>query len=439
MIKLEVFDENDPWEHMMKVLFGCGIYAAFRGCSEHVLFSPTTITRGVYPNNYECQELAGIHYVEISIFVNDKSHKLSVHQGYSRSTGNSQRFPIDDHCDSNFGAALWRLKEKMAPGQTRMYCYPIVLTGAKREDRHFDDIPIYNLNKPIGENKLRSMFKEGAKKLGLPETFKAHSLRALCITNLVNDGGVSIAETMAVARHSSVSASATYQCTNGFSEKNRMKALGLTIPPQKKQKLDCSSVASSFTQEDDFVEVTRRLSPPPTDDNESVVLLQGRKNISRASCAPPKTEEHEEMYDSGSVVQVEGRKNISRASCAPPKMEEHEEVSMTQVGIDNLMAEIKQVHELMNPPPARVPLVARASPPPISENQLQILELRRTVLGLKKRLENQEHDGLYQDSVESEHVREIERLRSHLNSERDYDNGYTREREGRDGWGRRRY
>ena len=113
------------------------------------------------------------------------------------------------------------------------------------------------------------------------------------------------------------------------------------------------------------------------------------------------------------------------------------------------MAEIKQVHELMNAPPVRVPLVARASPPPISENQLQILELRRTVLGLKKRLENQEHEGLYQDSVESEHVREIERLRSHLNSERDYDNApedwfsnkgsYTREREGRDGRGRRRY
>ena len=104
--------------------------------------------------------------------------------------------------------------------QTRMYCYPIVLTSSKREDCHFDDIPIYNQNKPIGENKLHSMFQKGAKKLGLPATFKAHNLHALCITNLVNDRGVSIAETMTVARHSSVSVSATYQCTNRFSEKN---------------------------------------------------------------------------------------------------------------------------------------------------------------------------------------------------------------------------
>jgi hypothetical protein len=243
-IKLEIFDESDPWEHMIKVLFGCGMYTAFRGCSEHVLFSPSNVTRGVYPDNYECQELAGIHYVEITNFVNDKSYKLSIHQGYCRSTGSSQRFPMDFSYKSNFGAALWRLKEKTSPGQARMYCYPNTLTGAKREDHHFEEVPIFNKNKPIGENRLHSLFQEGAKKLGLPSYFKTHSLRALCITNLVNDGGISIAETMAVARHSSVSASATHQCTNGVSEKNRMVALGVMPPPRKRVKLEESSSMS---------------------------------------------------------------------------------------------------------------------------------------------------------------------------------------------------
>ena len=62
--------------------------------------------------------------------------------------------------------------------------------------------------------------------MGLPGGFKPHALHAVCITQLVNDQSVSIAETMAVARHTSVSASKT-QRVDGISEGNRLRALGL--------------------------------------------------------------------------------------------------------------------------------------------------------------------------------------------------------------------
>ena len=63
---------------------------------------------------------------------------------------------------------------------------------------------IFHPRKPLGMNKIQELFMEGAEILGLPEKFLPHSLRALCITRLVNNGVVSLAETMEVARHSIV-------------------------------------------------------------------------------------------------------------------------------------------------------------------------------------------------------------------------------------------
>jgi hypothetical protein len=57
------------------------------------------------------------------------------------------------------------------------------------------------------------------------------SLRALCITRLVNDSAVSLSETMEVARHSSVAASKDYMVVDWVSAFNCMKALGMFVPP----------------------------------------------------------------------------------------------------------------------------------------------------------------------------------------------------------------
>ena len=70
-----------------------------------------------------------------------------------------------------------------------------------------------------------------------PEQFRPHSLRALYVTHLANDEGVSAKETMLAARHSSISANAAYQQSTSRSESNRYKALGYK-PTKTSETLD---------------------------------------------------------------------------------------------------------------------------------------------------------------------------------------------------------
>ena len=76
------------------------------------------------------------------------------------------------------------------------------------------------------------MFKAGAVILGLPnpEMFSPHSLRAYFVTSLANDSGVSDQERMSASRHSSVAASAIYQCRSSISNVKRFSTLGMNIP-----------------------------------------------------------------------------------------------------------------------------------------------------------------------------------------------------------------
>jgi hypothetical protein len=107
------FNEDIPQQHIMKILFGCGIYAAFHGSSEHVLFSPNHVSFGIYPKNYKVPELRGVHYVMIDAFGSDKSHKISVHKNYFRETSASLNFPINENDPNCFGASLRRYIRKL--------------------------------------------------------------------------------------------------------------------------------------------------------------------------------------------------------------------------------------------------------------------------------------------------------------------------------------
>ena len=62
-IKLELFDEVDDRQHQMKLLFGCGLYPAFHGSSEHTNFCKQQILFGTYPDTYENPVLAGKPFV----------------------------------------------------------------------------------------------------------------------------------------------------------------------------------------------------------------------------------------------------------------------------------------------------------------------------------------------------------------------------------------
>ena len=48
-ISLAMFDERDPQQHQMKILFGCGAMFGFRGSSEHTYLELGNIRKGVFP------------------------------------------------------------------------------------------------------------------------------------------------------------------------------------------------------------------------------------------------------------------------------------------------------------------------------------------------------------------------------------------------------
>ena len=279
-IVLSRFNEKDILQHMTKVLFGCGLYAAFRGSKEHTYFSKSQVSFGKYPENYECQDLAGHPYVAIDNFPDDKTNKISISNSYTREMNNNLRFPIVPEDPSNFGGSLARLIKKMAPGQTRVYCKPA-------QDPHlrslmaqgFPDACFY-YNKPLGEKTISKLFKDGGKFLGISPNFRPHSLRGACITMLVNDSSVSTAEQMAVSRHASVSAAKGYQRVDGISEGNRLRALKMQMPSNKKLFPEEKKVAAKRKKGDENEEEWGRETdleggPPVTMTQMNLANLKG--------------------------------------------------------------------------------------------------------------------------------------------------------------------
>ena len=114
-IILSKFDKTNPFEHMMKVMFGCGLYAAFRGSKEHTFFYKSQIKVGTYPENFESCELAGCRYAAIDHMTFDKTGHITVNNSYTTGCSNWMRFPIVDGDDNNFGGAIERLLKKMHP------------------------------------------------------------------------------------------------------------------------------------------------------------------------------------------------------------------------------------------------------------------------------------------------------------------------------------
>jgi len=162
----------------------------------------------------------------------DKTHKLNVHNDHVRENSEYMRLPVlnDDPRSDCLAGSIKRFLQKMAPGQTRIYCK--VVPSELRDNSGPYQGQIFYPNNPLGRNTVLSLFKEGAAIQGLsnPHMFSPHSLRAYFVTMLANDSGVSVQECMTASRHTSVAASATYQERNMNSELNRFKALGIQIP-----------------------------------------------------------------------------------------------------------------------------------------------------------------------------------------------------------------
>ena len=158
-----------------------------------------------------------------------------------------------------------------------------------------------------------------------------------------------------MARHSSVAASRTYQRTDGISEGNRLRALGIlgdNVPSK-----DISDKA-----------VSRSTSPA-----QQVIV---------------------ELDQDGIPVPAD---SVPLPDFSPRPF------PLTQVGIEDLRSEISEVQHMMSAPPQKP-----------STNQQAIMELRNVVKSLKKQLENRNNDILDFRSMDHDNDVELQKLREEL-------------------------
>ena len=400
-IVLSKFDESNTEEHIMKLLMGLGIQAAFRGSKEHTLLSIQQFSKGVYPSDFEDPALAGRDYISIDYMNNaDKTHKLTVNNSYSRNTGPQWRFPVLPEDPNSLGASIERYLNKCHPHQDRFYCKPIdceaTIEALTRQG--LPHVRLYH-KRPMGPQKIKEMFTKAGEKLGLDPNWVAHSLRGVCITKMVNDNAVSLAETMRVSRHSSVAASKTYQTVDGRSEANRMRALGV-IPK------DLAPLPLAGTPEGDSkppakkVCVSSSLSPFPDPPFSSPPNLSSTVTPSTTLKSPfdaPLSNPGISPSSMSSSPIVWSGRTSGRVS----------DVSMTQDGISDLKSELDDLKGLF---------ARKTQKPVLSENQLAIMELRREVMrltGLVKKMRSEE--DLYVDNIVEKHELEKTALQRRLN------------------------
>ena len=398
---------------MTKVMFGCGIFAGFRGSTEHANFNIGMVTTGTYPEKYEDQDLAGLPYVSISNF-QDKTNKLSVHTSYLRDTQHVLRFPVLADNSADFGGALVRLVGKMAPGQTRMYCFPA--SEAARDSFKRSGFPTASFfaERPCGYKSISKYMKDGAKKLGLEcaGNFRPHSLRSAYITMLANDSSVSMREVMEAGRHSSVSASAGYMRSDGISEGNRLRAIGCAPPKKARKNSDVDENENAATmppvmpmKSEDVVEkkeaglkTTGLFDPFPfeqPDLSQSQGLSQTDWSLVDLEDALPSSDDDSSWFEE---IELKGRQSIKDDYVEVP--------SMTQVGIEELKGELAELKTMMEPKPKK------------SENQIVIGQLKDEVNNLKRKLRQREDDELYKDSMESAAEKDLEAMTEKYKVER---------------------
>ena len=341
LVDISKFDENDPAQHQMKILFGSGIMYGLRGNMEHTYMEVSNITHGEFPVGHPYE--GEVYYGFDGLL--DKKHKLGVHTDYVRNSENSMRIPKQDNdpTSSCIAGSIERYLKKLAPGQIRLYCKVIPY-----ENRYVDAstgrTEVFYANSPLGKNAINKLFKDGAKILGLPEpeSFCAHSLRAHFITNLANGTGVSDEERMVSSRHTSVASSAIYQERDGISESNKFAALG--VRPPKKMRYDCNDLYC-FT----IIYITNilffRISPETQKpSNPYVKTPTGPPPVtpSSSNTTPPTKTTTIDVYSSTQEAISDVNDNIEGLKKAfLPEMSERQRVVM-RMGqeVDNLKSEL---------------------------------------------------------------------------------------------------
>ena len=225
-VQLSMFDESDPRQHQMKILFECGAKFGFRGSQEHVFLELSHVRRGEYEAGHPME---GYTYYGFGGF-QDKTHKLNLNNVYLPNDDDLMRCPLVEGDPENLAWSIEKYLDKCTPGQTRFYCKKMSKNAKEKYvSNGGNQIHEFMANVPLGKTKIKELFDEGAKLLGLnsADEFYPHSLRAMFITELANNPSVSTLEAQVSARHNNSSSTANYMTRDAVSETNKMAALGM--------------------------------------------------------------------------------------------------------------------------------------------------------------------------------------------------------------------
>jgi hypothetical protein len=155
-IDLSMFNEKHPYQHMMKIMYGCRVFCMFHG-RKHTNFLVNQVKFGHYPHTFEHAALAGHPYILISNLT-DKTHILTVNNSYARGTSEVLHFPMNENHPIDFGGALQCYMKKLSPGQLRMYCrFASDQFIAATYRHHGNSSSIFHPNLPLRINKVKGL------------------------------------------------------------------------------------------------------------------------------------------------------------------------------------------------------------------------------------------------------------------------------------------
>ena len=129
---LSKFSEEDPYLHLIKLLFASGLQGGFRGNTEHANLEVHHINRGTYPPGHPLEKKV---WYAITNFM-DKTHKLSFHNSHLRDDREFFRSPVLEDNPNTLGGIIHRLIPKLTPGQTCIYRKPMSKEQREREIHH---------------------------------------------------------------------------------------------------------------------------------------------------------------------------------------------------------------------------------------------------------------------------------------------------------------
>ena len=246
-IDLTKFDESDLHQLQSKTMIVIGLAFGLRGNQEHTKMTVGNLASGFFPRNHP--EFPGLEWWGLQNLT-DKTFKLTLNNTTKRTQKELGRYPVlsdgkNGPVEVDFGGTMKRMYERIVSSDSlrQEKKRKVTIQPTNRLYRRISADGTFFENSALGREKIQERIQDGFKLFGIKDwmTLRPHALRGVFISILANNDGVNLKETMAAARHTSVSASTGYQARNSKSESAKISAIFDAIGQKKK-----SSVSDSL-------------------------------------------------------------------------------------------------------------------------------------------------------------------------------------------------